>query len=286
MSGLRLDTRAAALKGGTRGPAVSPGKLQESRLWLAVTQGSPAMPPAGKLPESEIAVLRDWIGGGALWPESAAPGGAAPSWWAFQKVRAQAVPKIAGVTNPVDAFIRAKLGEQGLKPAAEADRRTLVRRAAFDLHGLPPTPEMTREFLADRGPEAWERLIDRLLESPRYGEKWGRHWLDLARYGDTAGFEQDPYLLDAWRYRDWVIRSFNVDKPYDRFVKEQIAGDELWPEDLDARSGTGFYRVGTNRDMLFKVEDINRVENLTDYVETTSSAFLGLTVGCARCHDH
>ena len=125
--------------------------------------------------------------------------------------------------------------------------------------------------------------MDKLLASPRYGEKWGRHWLDLARYGDTAGFEQDPYLLIAWRYRDYVIKSFNDDKPYDRFTKEQIAGDELYPNDPEARSGTGFYRVGTNRDMLFKVEDVNLVEKRIDMVDTTGSVFLGMTVGCARC---
>ncbi|MDQ6706458.1 MAG: DUF1553 domain-containing protein, partial [Acidobacteriota bacterium] len=156
----------------------------------------------------------------------------------------------------------------------------------FDLLGLPPTPEQVRAFEADTSPGAWERLLDSLLASPRYGEKWGRHWLDLVRYGDTAGFEQDPYTLEAWRYRDYVIKSFNDDKPYDRFAKEQIAADELWPDNPDARTGTGYYRVGTNRDMLFKVEEQNAAEKLTDYVDTTSAVFLGLSVGCARCHDH
>ena len=167
-----------------------------------------------------------------------------------------------------------------------ADRLTLLRRASYDLLGLPPTQQEIDRFLNDKSPEAWEHEIDRLLASPRYGEKWGRHWLDLARYGDTAGFEQDPYLLIAWRYRDYVIKSFNDDKPYDRFVKEQIAGDELYPTDAEARTGTGFYRVGINRDMLFKVEDINLVEKRIDMVDTTGAVFLGLTVGCARCHDH
>ena len=285
-SGLNLTSRAAILKGGARGPAIVPGKAKESRLWLAVTYAvTPAMPPGTRLPDEDIETLREWIDSGALWPEGPAIS-ATPSWWAFKKPSPQTVPVVKGAGNPIDAFIRARLEKEGIRPAPEADRRTLLRRATFDLHGLPPTAEMMQAFLADQRPDAWERLIDRLLESPRYGEKWGRHWLDLARYGDTAGFEQDPHLLDAWRYRDWVIRSFNADKPYDRFVKEQIAGDELWPDSIDARSGTGFYRVGTNRDMLFKVEDINRIENLTDYVEATSSVFLGLTVGCARCHDH
>ena len=156
----------------------------------------------------------------------------------------------------------------------------------MDLHGLPPTAEQIEKFANDPAPDAYEKLIDELLASPRYGEKWGRHWLDLARYGDTGGFEQDPYLLYAWRYRDYVIDSFNNDKPYDRFVKEQIAGDELYPDDPASMTGTGFYTVGPNRDMLFKVEDTNRFETLIDMVDTTGSVFLGLTVGCARCHDH
>ena len=174
----------------------------------------------------------------------------------------------------------------GLPAAGKASKAALVKRAYYDLHGLPPTFEQAQKFINDSSPDAWEKLIDELLASPRYGEKWGRHWLDLVRYGDTAGFEQDPYILDAWRYRDYVIDSFNADKPYDRFVKEQIAGDELWPDDPKARMGTGYFTVGTNRDMLYKVEDINRIEQLTDYVDTTSSVFMGLTVGCARCHDH
>ena len=195
--------------------------------------------------------------------------------------------KDSWVRTPVDAFILQKLTAEKLKPAREADRRTLARRAYLDLHGLPPLPsEQVEKFANDPAPDAYEKLIDELLASPRYGEKWGRHWLDLARYGDTAGFEQDPYLLYAWRYRDYVIDSFNNDKPYDRFVKEQIAGDELYPDDPASMTGTGFYTVGPNRDMLYKVEDINRVETLIDWVDTTGSVFLGLTVGCARCHDH
>jgi hypothetical protein len=209
---------------------------------------------------------------------------AAATWWAFRAPKRPAVP--AGAANPIDAFVQAKLAEKGLTAAPAADKLTLIRRATFDLHGLPPTSAEIEGFVKDESPDAYRRLIDRLLSSPRYGEKWGKHWLDLVRYGDTSGFEQDPYLLYAWRYRDYVIESFNKDKPYDRFIKEQIAGDELYPEDPVSQQGTGYYTVGTNRDMLFKVEDINRVEQLTDFVDTTSSVFLGLTVGCARCHDH
>jgi hypothetical protein len=208
-------------------------------------------------------------------------------WWSFRKpVRPPVPATTAWGRNAIDAFIAAKHAEQKLKPAKEADRATLARRAYLELHGLPPTAEQVEKFVADPAPDAYEKLIDELLASPRYGEKWGRHWLDLARYGDTAGFEQDPYLLYAWRYRDYVIDSFNNDKPYDRFVKEQIAGDELYPDEPPAMSGTGFYTVGPNRDMLYKVEDINRVETLVDWVDTTGSVFLGLSVGCARCHDH
>jgi hypothetical protein len=195
-----------------------------------------------------------------------------------------AVP--TGPKNAIDSFIDRKLKSSGVTASPEADRLTLLRRASYDLLGLPPSREEIDRFLNDKSPDAWEKEIDRLLASPRYGEKWGRHWLDLARYGDTAGFEQDPYILLAWRYRDYVIKSFNDDKPYDRFIKEQIAGDELYSSDPEARTGTGFYRVGTNRDMLFKVEDINLVEKRIDMVDTTGGVFLGLTVGCARCHDH
>jgi mono/diheme cytochrome c family protein len=289
-SGLRLDSREAALKGGTRGPAVVAGNPAGSRLIQAIRRtGDVQMPPGPKLSDAEIAALEQWIQSGATWPASAtAKAGPAQSWWSFVVPVRPTVPAIknAWVRTPVDAFIFQKLVNEKLKPAREADRRILARRAYLDLHGLPPTAEQLEKFVNDPAPDAYEKLIDELLASPRYGEKWGRHWLDLARYGDTAGFEQDPYLLYAWRYRDYVIDSFNNDKPYDRFVKEQIAGDELYSDDPPSMSGTGFYTVGPNRDMLYKVEDINRVETLVDWVDTTGSVFLGLTVGCARCHDH
>ena len=267
-----MNSRAAILKGGARGPAIVPGNAKESRLWLAVTYAvTPSMPPGTRLPDEDIEVLREWIDSGALWPEAAKLSAARRPGGRFKKPAPQTVPYVKGASNPIDAFIRARLEKEGTETGAGSRSAGAIAPRHFRFARTAADPEMVREFLADQKPDAWERLIDRLLESPRYGEKWGRHWLDLARYGDTAGFEQDPYHLDAWRYRDWVIRSFNADKPYDRFVKEQIAGDELWPDDIDARSGTGFYRVGANRDMLFKVEDINRIENLTDYVETTSA---------------
>jgi hypothetical protein len=289
-SGLRLNSREAAMQGGTRGPAIVPGNTAESRVVQAIRRATDlSMPPGPKLAESEIATIESWIAAGAPWPNTApATSSQASEWWSFRKPVRPPVPASNDpwVRNPIDAFVAAKLSEHKLKPANEADRRTLIRRAYLDLHGLPPTTQQVEAFVSNPAPDAYDKLIDELLASPRYGEKWGRHWLDLARYGDTGGFEQDPYLLYAWRYRDYVIDSFNNDKPYDRFVKEQIGGDELYPDDPASMSGTGFYTVGPNRDMLYKVEDINRIETLIDWVDTTGSVFLGLTVGCARCHDH
>ena len=280
LSGLRLDSRAAILQGGKRGPAMLPGHSAASPILKAVTHADPklAMPPGGKLSDADIAVLRDWIDNGAAWSgASTATATANTKWWSFQK-------PTAGNAS-IDSFITAKLRDKSLTAAAEADRRTLIRRASFDLTGLAPSEAEIGAYVNNASPTAFNDLIDRLLASPNYGEKWGKHWLDLVRYGDTAGFEQDPYTLYAWRYRDYVIKSFNDDKPYDRFIKEQIAGDELF-EDPEAQQGTGYYNVGPNRDMLYKVEDINRVESLTDFVDTTTSVFMGLSVGCARCHDH
>jgi hypothetical protein len=284
MSDLRLNSQEALLKGGKHGPAIQAGDSGKSRLVQAVTHAiEPAMPPGKSLAAEEIATLKEWIDSGAKWPDRVVSA-QKNQWWAFQKPKRPAVP--AGAGNPIDAFILAKLQSKSLSAASQADRVTLIRRAYYDLHGLPPTAEQVRAFVSDPAPNAYEKMIDELLASPRYGEKWGRHWLDLVRYGDTSGFEQDPYNLEAWRFRDWVIKSFNQDKPYDRFVKEQLAADELWPESPEACVGTGYFCVGPNRDMLFKVEDQNRIETLTDYVDTTSSVFLGLSVGCARCHDH
>ncbi|MDX1978809.1 MAG: DUF1549 domain-containing protein, partial [Bryobacteraceae bacterium] len=282
MSGLRVGSRDALLKGGSRGAAIQPGNSAQSLLVKALSHADKlAMPPTGKLPATEIAALSKWIDSGAGWAHTAS---ANASWWAFRPPARPAVP--SGGSTPIDAFIQAMLREKALPSAPEADRATLIRRVTFDLHGLPPTAADILAFQQDSRPDAYALLLDRLLASPRYGEKWGKHWLDLVRYGDTSGFEQDPYQLYSWRYRDYVIKSFNEDKPYDRFVREQIAGDEIYPEDPQAQQGTGYFTVGPNRDMLYKVEDINRVESLTDFVDTTSSVFLGLSVGCARCHDH
>src|SRR5215475_4358206 len=207
-SGLRLTSREAMLHGGTRGPAIVAGDAAKSLLIQAVRRTNElAMPPGPKLADVEIAALESWVAAGAPWPKAATqPAAPAQTWWSFQKPIRPRVPMLTPWSHTaIDAFIAAKLDEQKLKPAKEADRRTLIRRAYLDLHGLPPTAEQVEKFAADTAPNAYEKLIDELLASPRYGEKWGRHWLDLARYGDTAGFEQDPYLLYGWRYRDYVI---------------------------------------------------------------------------------
>ena len=210
--------------------------------------------------------------------------------WAFQplaRVETPAVRDAAWARNDVDRFILAALEAKGLRPSPPADRRTLIRRATFDLLGLPPTPEEVEAFVADGSPDAWERVVDRLLASPHYGERWGRHWLDLARYADSSGFHNDLDRPHAWRYRDYVIRSFNEDKPYARFIAEQLAGDEVSGADEETLVATGFCRNGpSNDDNMGNNKEQYRLDELDDVISTTSTVFLGLTVGCARCHDH
>jgi hypothetical protein len=274
MSGLDLSSRPAALKGGTRGAAMVPGDPAASLLIKVIErQSAVKMPPTGALPAAEVALLKEWVTTGAPWDTSVS---ARSTWWAFQPVNAKA--------GSIDEFVARRRGP--LPAAPSADRATLIRRLALTLTGLPPTIDEVRAFGNDQSPDAWPRLVDRYLASPRYGEKWGRHWLDLVRYADTAGFELDSWVADAWRYRDYVIQSFNSDKPYDRFIREQLAGDEFFPEDPAAVTGTGYFCVGPNRDGFPDQADINRVETMADYTDTTGAVFLGLTVGCARCHDH
>ena len=208
--------------------------------------------------------------------------------WAFQNITRPKPPKIDQpdrVRNPIDAFVVAELKAKGLKPAPLADKVTLIRRATFDLIGLPPTPEEVDAFLADDSTKAFDKVVDRLLASPRYGERWARHWLDLARYAESEGFKADEIRPNAWRYRDYVIKSFNDDKPYDRFIKEQIAGDELWPSDPDARVATAFNRHYPDESNARNLMQ-RRQEILNDITDTTAAVFMGLTVACARCHDH
>jgi hypothetical protein len=208
--------------------------------------------------------------------------------WAWKKPQRPPVPRVAyrsWVLNPIDAFILAKLEKRNLQPTKAATREQLIRRLAFDLTGLPPTPAEIESFLADRTPQAWEKVVDHYLASPAFGERWARHWLDLARYADSNGYEFDEVRPNAWRYRDYVVRSFNSDKPYDRFILEQIAGDELAPDNPDALIATGFNLLGP--DMTDAADQAARRQNtLNDMTDTTGLVFLGLTLGCARCHDH
>src|SRR5215471_14846594 len=209
-------------------------------------------------------------------------------FWSFQKIKPQTPPAVKNAAwshNPIDRFIAAKLEAKAIDPGPAADKVTLLRRATFDLIGLPPKPDEVAAFLADNSPDAFEKVIDRLLASPRYGERWGRHWLDLARYAESEGFKADEPRLNAWRYRDYVIQSFNSDKPYDRFVQEQIAGDEMWPESPEARLATGFHRNYPDESNARNLWQ-RRQEILDDITDATGAVFLGLTYGCARCHNH
>jgi hypothetical protein len=220
------------------------------------------------------------------WPPLPAPSAETP--WAFRPVKKVEPPADSDhwAANPIDRFNQARLRDHHLAPAAPADKVALIRRATFDLTGLPPTPDEIDAFLADRSPGAFARVVDRLLASPHYGERWGRHWLDVVRYADTGGFEADHRYPSAWKYRDYVIRSLNADKPFDRFIQEQVAGDELWPDDRDAVPATALYGVGPALDESAMVSGRLDYEWLTDAADTTGAAFLGLTFGCARCHDH
>ena len=307
---LRLDSRAATIAGGGSGEAVVPGKPDESLLVQAVRYlGDIKMPPRSKLPEAEIAVLVDWVSRGAVWPdadnkqpeptptagEKAGPlfSDEARAFWAFQPVVAPAPPSVRDAAWPktaIDQFILAGLEAQGLAPAPRADKRTLIRRATLDLTGLPPTPAEVDSFLSDDSPEAFARVVDRLLDSPRYGERWGRHWLDVARYADSNGLDENLAYASAWRYRDYVIAAFNSDKPFDRFVQEQLAGD-LLPDTGDSAAlieritATGFLSLGGK--MLAEDDPVKMQMDIVDeQVDTIGRAFLGLTLGCARCHAH
>jgi len=284
-SGLRLDLRDRALAGGKSGKAaLVPRDAAGSELHRRVTSDDPdeVMPPKGpRLSAADVARIRTWIEQGAAWPDR-------DDYWAFKPPTSPAVPAsddAAPSANPIDDFVSSRLRETGILPAPPADARTLLRRAYADLLGVPPSPGEADAFLKDGSPDAYEKLIDRLLADPRYGERWARHWLDLARYSESDGFEDDKIRPHAWRYRDYVVRAFNSDKPYDRFVKEQIAGDELWPGDTQALIATGFSRLGA-WDGMSKEPQRQRQDFLNDATDAVGSVFLGMTVGCARCHDH
>ena len=308
---LRLDTAAGLMRGGKSGPVVVAGEPEKSRL-IELVRGTEElqMPPDEKLDRSEVEALAQWIRDGAVWPagdSQATPvasrkkkvPGSVPfgeeqkRFWAFQPLLDPPLPIVANEkwpTSPVDFFVLARLEAEGLTPAPQADKLTLLRRVTFDLTGLPPTPQEVQSFLGDESPQAFATVVDRLLASPRYGERWGRHWLDVARFAESTAHDGNGAYPHAWRYRDYVIQSFNSDKPYDQFIIEQLAGDLLPPTndkklDYDRIVATGFLQVGPKpvvmrdkRQMLLDIAD--------EQLHTTSIAFLGLTVACARCHDH
>ena len=292
-AGLRLDTAAAVLKGGDTGAAIEVGKSAESLLIEAITgvEGVTAMPPKGEpaLTNDEIALLKRWIDEGAKGPaDELIPQATKSTHWSFQPIVRPAVPVVKQadwVRNPIDAFILEQIEAGGFAPSAEADKITLLRRASFDLLGLPPTIDDGHAFLADTDPGAYERMIDRLLASPHYGERWGRHWLDLARYADSNGFTRD-FGRSIWKYREWVIDAINRDEPFDQFAIDQLAGDMLPGATREQQIATGFHRNTLTNDEGGTDPEQFRVESVVDRVGTTGVVFLGLTVGCAQCHDH
>jgi len=305
-----LRTRDAALRGGTRGADIVPGDAAASRMYRRIAGlEQPAMPAQNPpLPPEQVAAIKQWIDDGAAWEQVATLTAstkatsastlaaletrvitpAERNYWAF-KLPVQAPPppiERAAFTNPIDRFLEAARRQRGLTAAPRADRFTLVRRAYLDLVGLPPTPAQIEAFVADRSPDAWEHLVDALLASPHYGERYGRLWLDIARYADSAGFEYDMHRPNAWRYRDYVIKAFNDDKPYDRFLVEQIAGDEMDGRSDESLIATGFLRMGPR--VLFREKDNpeRRYDYLDEILGTIGKGTLGLTVNCARCHNH
>ena len=320
--GLRLDSREAAFAGGENGPALVEGKPDESLMIKAVRFDDPdfQMPPKDRLREEQIAALVEWVEQGADWsvesPEIASPSdgpvgdaftdpnnpirkiwrGQRLDLWSLKPPVQAEVPIIDGtsIAHPIDAFISEKLAAAGIALSTEADRRTLIRRLTFDLTGLPPTPEEVDAFLADTGPLAYDNLVTRLLDSPQYGERQARLWLDVVRYADTHGYERDEFRPLAWKYRDYVVRAFNADKPFDRFVLEQLAGDELVAgppsnsQEADSLIATGYLQLGQwdSTASIFQEADRLRADEQADLTNTTAAAFLGLTMSCCQCHDH
>ncbi len=301
--GLDLSTRDAALTGGDKGPALVPGDAEKSLLLHMVAGPEPKMPrQRPPLPAAQVADLRTWIADGAAWPKdavlAAAPawGKGGADWWSLRPLRRPPVPAVknAGwIRSAIDAYVLARLEAEGLTPSAPADRVTFIRRATYDLHGLPPTPDEIEAFVSDRRPDAFARLIDRLLASPRYGERWGRHWLDVVHYADTHGYDKDKRRLWAWLFRDWVIGAFNRDLPYRRFARRQLAGDVVLPGDPEGVIATGFVVAGP-WDFVGHVElregtvdkEKTRALDRDDMVANAVSTFVSMTAHCARCHDH
>jgi len=304
--GLRLDSKAGFTKGGDTGAVVKAGDLDKSLLVQVVRYGDDIkMPPKGKLSDADIAILTTWVKGGAPWPDDAAVGAKtvevfdlharAKAQWSFQPIARPKVPEVRNpqsqIRNPIDAFLLAKLGDAGLTFAPPAEKRTLLRRVYFDLIGLPPTPEELDAFAKDTAPDAFEKVVEKLLASPQYGERWARHWLDLVRYAETYGHEFDFEIAEAWKYRDYVVRALNADVPYDKFLTEHIAGD-LLPQPRRGKGGinesilaTGFWWLGEAKHSPVdsRAEHADRIDNQIDVFGKT---VLGLTISCARCHDH
>jgi len=304
---LRLDAKAGFAAGGETGPLAKPGDPDKSLLVQVVRyDGDVKMPPKGKLSDAEIATLATWVKGGAPWPDDGIAGtktgeafdaaARAKALWSFRPVRRPATPEVKGqsseVRNPIDAFLLAKLRDNGLSFAPPAEKRVLLRRVTFDLTGLPPTPEEIAAFLKDDSPDAYEKVVERLLASPAYGERWARHWLDLVRYAETHGHEFDFEIPDAWRYRDYVVRALNADLPYDRFLTEHVAGDLLPDPRRNPKDGTNesllataFWWLGEAKHSPVdsRAELADRIDN---QIDVFGKAVLGLTVACARCHDH
>ena len=295
---LVLESAEALVRGGESGPVIVPGKPADSLLLDMIGGDDPAMPEGGPaLSADEVSRFRKWIAAGAKWSDGVklTDKHTAKNWWSLAPLERPTVPAAASAwpRNDVDRYILAELEARQLSPAPEADRRTLIRRLTYDLHGLPPTPENIEAFLNDAAPDAYERLVDRLLASPRYGERWARRWLDVVHFGETHGYDKDKRRDNAWPYRDYVIASFNADKPYARFVREQLAGDALWPDDPQAVVATGFIAAGP-WDFVGHVElredtvEKAKTRNLDrdDMVTSTMSTFVSMTAHCARCHDH
>ena len=298
--GLDLATAKGVFAGADGTAVVVPGKPEESRLLDAVSGEHPEMPKNGKpLSSQEIRTLRDWVAAGAKWPDGVVLKNDPLDWWSLRPLKRPAVPLTAphsretGARTPIDAFLLRALEAVGLKPSPEADRRTLFRRLSYDLLGLPPDPDEVDAFVIDRDPLAYEKLVDRLLASPHYGERWARHWMDIVHYGETHGYDKDKPRPNAWPYRDYLIRAFNEDRPYRQFVEEQLAGDVLEPDTRDGIEATGFIAAGP-WDFIGHAEvpetkiDGRIARNLDrdDMVTTTLNTFCSLTVQCARCHDH
>jgi mono/diheme cytochrome c family protein len=300
--GLSLETRALALQGGTAGPVLEPGDAEGSLLYEVISGDEPTMPKgAPALAKADVEVIRRWIAGGAPWPESRTLRNRqfeGQTWWSLEPLRPVAVPDVAPtlaprVRNPIDAFVLARLTREGLAPSAEADRPTLIRRLSFDLLGLPPTPAEVAQFVNDTEPRAYERLVDRMLDSPHYGERWARHWLDIVHFGETHGYDKDKPRPNAWPYRDYVIRAFNADLPYGAFLEQQVAGDVLFPGTRDGIEALGFLSAGP-WDFIGHAEvpetkidgKVARHLDRDDMVTNTLQTFNSLTVQCAQCHNH